>query len=131
MQAFLLYPTMDDLGFETFASRKKDCDLVQETIANDFGSKAMGFDLLSDKAYRMLAKAALRKIVKPYSVTSGISAISFFETHYSPLIEAMSIPYYVVGEVDPNLRKFLPYSPVRSAAISSLGRRRIMPKTPR
>jgi hypothetical protein len=66
-----------------FRFEKKDCDLVQKTIANDFGSKAMGFDLLSDQAYRMLAKAALRKIVK-LQLINGISAISFSK----PLLSA-------------------------------------------
>jgi hypothetical protein len=112
------------LKLRDFGFGERDYVLVQETIVKDLGTKAMGFNQLFDEAYRMLAGAALRQTVQPYSVTSGLSAAEFFETHYAPLIEAMNIPFYIVGEVDPNLRKFLPYSPVRSAAISSVGRRR-------
>jgi hypothetical protein len=55
-----------DFGFE-----ERDYVPVQEAIVKGFWTKAMGFDQLFDKAYRMLARAALRKTVKPYSVTSG------------------------------------------------------------
>lgn len=107
----------------TFKFSQENFASAQKAIAVDFAERAMGFDLLFEKAYRILARAALKGIVAPYSVKSGIPPEEFFAIYYQPLMEAMEIPYYVVIEADPNIRKFLPRSPVRSGAVISPTRR--------